>query len=69
MKITYSWIKHYVPELDVPPQEFADRMTMSGTKVAAWERVDRNLEQVVIGQVKAVNRHPDAESLMLVTVE
>ena len=69
MKITYSWIKHYVPELDVPPQEFADRMTMSGTKVAAWERVDRNLEQVVIGQVKAVNRHPDAESLMLVTVD
>ena len=69
MKITYSWIQTYVPELNVSPQEFADRMTMSGTKVTGWERVDRNLEQIVIGQVKAVNRHPDAENLLIVTVD
>ena len=69
MKITYSWIKQYVPDLDVTPQEFARRMTMSGTKVSSFVRMDRNLEQIVIGRVKAVNRHPDAENLFVITVD
>ena len=51
------------------PQEFADVMTMSGTKVSAWERIDRNLEQIVVGKIRWMMKHPDAENLTIVTVD
>ena len=33
MDTSLSWIKAYVPELDVTAQEYTDAMTLSGTKV------------------------------------
>ncbi|MDD6211805.1 MAG: phenylalanine--tRNA ligase subunit beta [Clostridiales bacterium] len=68
MKITLSWIQSYVPELNVSAQEFVDRMTMSGIKVTGYERTDRNLEKIVIGQIVSCEHHPDAENLMVCQV-
>ena len=45
MNTALSWIKAYVPELDVSDQEYCDAMTLSGTKVENYERLDRNLER------------------------
>lgn len=47
MNTTLSWIKAYVPELSCTDQEYCDAMTMSGTKVESYERLDRNLEKIV----------------------
>lgn len=69
MKITLSWIKSYVPDLAVSAQEFADTMTMSGTKVTGWERTDRNLEKIVIGRVLSCEKHPAAENLTVCRVD
>ena len=44
MNTTLSWIKEYVPDLNVGDQEFADAMTLSGTKVEFYKRLDTNLE-------------------------
>ena len=33
MNTAMSWIKAYVPDLDVTPQEYTDAMTLIGTKV------------------------------------
>ena len=52
MNTTLSWIKAYVPELSCTDQEYCDAMTMSGTKVESYERLDRNLEKIVVGQIK-----------------
>ena len=43
MNTPLSWIKAYVPDLDVSDQECTDAMTLSGTKVEGFERLDRNL--------------------------
>ena len=43
MNTSLSWIKTYVPDLDVTAQEYTDAMTLTGTKVEAeWttEHVD-----------------------------
>ncbi len=37
MNTSLSWIKAYVPDLDVTAQEYADAMTLSGTKVEGYE--------------------------------
>lgn len=68
MNTPLSWIKAYVPELDCTDHEYRDAMTLSGTKVENFERLDKNLEKIVVGQVVKVEKHPDAEKLVVCQV-
>ena len=45
MNTSLSWIKAYVPDLDVTAQEYTDAMTLSGTKVEGFEELDADLEK------------------------
>ena len=63
MNTSLSWIKAYVPELDVDAQEYMDAMTLSGSKVEGYQKLDADLEQIVIGQIEKIERHPDADKL------
>ena len=47
MNTPLSWIKAYVPGLDVTAQEYTDAMTLSGTKVEGFAAMDKNLEKIV----------------------
>lgn len=69
MKTALSWIKAYVPGLDVTAQEYTDAMTLSGTKVEGYEHLDKNLEKIVVGQITAISRHPDADKLIVCQVD
>lgn len=68
MNTTLSWIKAYVPELSCTDQEYCDAMTMSGTKVESYERLDRNLEKIVVGRIEKIEKHPDADKLIVCQV-
>lgn len=68
MNTALSWIKAYVPELDVTAQEYTDAMTLSGTKVEGYERLDKNLENIVVGEILKIERHPDADKLIVCQV-
>lgn len=68
MNTSLSWIKAYVPDLDVTAQEYTDAMTLSGTKVEGFERLDADLEKIVIGQILSIERHPDADKLIICQV-
>lgn len=68
MNTALSWIKAYVPELDCTAQEYTDAMTLTGTKVEGFEKLDADLDKIVIGQVEKVERHPDAEKLVVCQV-
>ena len=69
MNTALSWIKAYVPELECTDQEYCDAMTLSGTKVEGYERRDRNLEKILVGQVLSIERHPDADKLIVCQVD
>ena len=69
MNTSLSWIKAYVPDLDVTPQEYRDAMTLTGTKVETVEILDKNLEKIVIGQIKEIKPHPDANKLVICQVD
>ena len=68
MNTSLSWIKAYVPDLDVTAQEYTDAMTLSGTKVEGYEKMDADLEKIVIGQILSIERHPDADKLIICQV-
>lgn len=68
MNTALSWIKAYVPELSCTDQEYCDAMTLSGTKVEGYERLDKNLEKIVVGQIDKIEKHPDADKLIVCQV-
>lgn len=68
MNTSLSWIKAYVPDLDVTPQEYTDAMTLSGSKVEGYECLDADLSQIVIGQIETIEKHPDADKLIVCQV-
>ena len=68
MNTALSWIKAYVPELSCTDQEYMDAMTLSGTKVEGYTRLDKNLEMIVVGQIEKIEKHPDADKLIVCQV-
>lgn len=68
MKTSLSWIKEYVPELDVTAQEYTDAMTLSGSKVEGYEKLDEDLDKIVVGQIEKIEKHPDADKLVICQV-
>ncbi len=69
MDTSLSWIKAYVPDLDVTAQEYMDAMTLSGTKVEGCAALDADLENIVVGEILKIERHPDAEKLVICQVD
>ena len=68
MNTSLSWIKAYVPDLDVTAQEYTDAMTLSGTKVENYEELDADLDKIVVGQIDKIEKHPDADKLIVCQV-
>ena len=68
MNTALSWIKAYVPDLECTDQEYMDAMTLSGTKVEGYTRLDKNLEKIVVGQIDKIEKHPDADKLIVCQV-
>ena len=64
----YKRQKAYVPDLDCTAQEYTDAMTLSGTKVEGYEQLDADLEKIVIGQIDKIEKHPDADKLVVCQV-
>jgi phenylalanyl-tRNA synthetase beta chain len=44
-------------------------MTLSGTKVEGWKRLDKNLDRIVVGQVLSMEKHPDSDHLWICQVD
>ena len=69
MNTSLKWIKDMVPGLDVSPQEYIDAMTLFGTKAEGYEAFDKDLENIVIGQIVNIEPHPDADKLIVCQVD
>ena len=69
MNTSLSWIKAYVPGLEAAAQEYTDAMTLSGTKVEGYEELDADLDKIIVGQISKIERHPDADKLIICQVD
>lgn len=68
MNTSLNWLKAYVPELDATPQEYMDAMTLSGTKVENYVNIDADLDKIVVGKIDKIEKHPDADKLVICQV-
>ena len=67
MRIPLSWLRDYV-DLDESPRAIADRLTFSGTEVEAIETVGSTYDGFVVAEVRAVEKHPNADKLSVCRV-
>ena len=68
MNLSMNWLKDFV-DIDVPPKEFADRMTMSGSKVEKYEIEGEKINRIVVGKVLSIEKHPNADKLVVCMVD
>lgn len=63
-----SWLNDYM-DIDVTPKEYADRLTMTGSKVEGFESMGDSVQNVVAGKVLTCEDHPDSDHLHVCTVD
>lgn len=75
MRVPLSWLKDYV-DIPIPPAELAERLTLAGLEVETIEYVGLpggalpwDPEKIVVGELRAVHHHPNADRLVLAEVE
>ncbi len=68
MKVSLNWLKDYV-RFPADLHEYTEGMTMSGTKVEGWEKTGEDIENVVVGKVLAMERHPDSDHLWICSID
>jgi len=75
MRIPLSWLKDYV-DIPVSPAALAERLTLAGLEVETIEYVGLpgaelpwDPEKIVVGELRAVHYHPNADRLVLAEVE
>ncbi|MGM9973526.1 MAG: phenylalanine--tRNA ligase subunit beta [Clostridiaceae bacterium] len=64
MKVPYKWLKDYV-QVDISPEELADKLTLSGSKVEEIIVEGEEIENVVTGLIESIEPHPDADKLVI----
>src|SRR5688572_23015018 len=67
MRISFAWLSEWV-DAGLDPSALAARLTMSGLEVESIEPAAGDFEGVVVGEVLAVERHPDADKLTVCQV-
>lgn len=64
MNLSMKWLQDYV-KIDVPDRTFAEEMTMSGSKVETTTHLGAEIENVVVGRIESIEKHPDADKLQI----
>lgn len=65
MKASNYFLKYYVKDLDVAGKEFAEAITLTGTKIETFEKLDKNLDKIVVAKLEKVEKHPNADKLLI----
>jgi phenylalanyl-tRNA synthetase beta subunit (EC 6.1.1.20) len=68
MLVPLSWLKEFV-DIDIPVGELCNRLTMTGTKVETYKYMGENIENVVIGKILKIEKHPNADNLLVGSVD
>ncbi|MBR5237057.1 MAG: phenylalanine--tRNA ligase subunit beta [Clostridia bacterium] len=69
MKIPMSWLSDYTDISGITPEAYNHALTMTGSKVEGIENPGDNLLNVVVGKIKEITPHPDADKLVVCQID
>ncbi len=68
MNLSREWLNEFV-NVTASDKEFAEAMTLSGSKVETTTQEGEGIQNVVVGQVKSLVRHPDSDHMWICQVD
>ena len=68
MKVSYNWLQDYV-DFDYSPEELARELTMAGLEVDKIEYQGAEIKDIIVGQVKTIQDHQNADKLSVCDVD
>ena len=68
MLLPVKWLRDYV-EFNIDSKDLAEKLTATGSHVEAIEDVDKGVEKVVIGKILTIDKHPDADKLVITKID
>ena len=68
MNLSMKWLNEFT-KAQMPPREFAEAMTMNGSKVEGYEIEGEKIKNVVVGKILSIEKHPDADKLVVCQVD
>lgn len=69
MQLSMRWLHDFVEEIPATNREYAERLTMTGSKVEGWEEEGSELNKVVVGKILELAPHPNADKLQICQVD
>ena len=67
MLLPINWLKTYV-DIDIKPKDLADGLTYSGSHVESITSMERGIENIVVGKIVEIDKHPDADKLFITKI-
>ena len=67
MRVPLSWLRDYV-DIQLTPEQLAERLTLLGMEVKGVQAWGADWQNVVVGELLSVERHPRADRLSLTRV-
>ena len=68
MDISYKWLKEFA-NVSAGSKEFMHRMNMSGTEIKGFRSLSDGLSNIAVGKILKIERHPDADKLVVCQVD
>ena len=68
MILSKRWLNDYC-KIDIDDKQFAEAITLTGSKVEGWEHEGEELKNIVLGQVAEIERHPDSDHLWVCSID
>ena len=68
MNLSRNWLDEFV-HFTATDHEFAEAMTMSGSKVETTERLDAEIKNVVVGKVLDMKRHENSDHMWVCQID
>lgn len=69
MILSRKWVNDYVDVSDISDKEFADALTLSGSKVESYEKEGECIKNIVVGKVNSLEKHPDSDHLWICKID
>ena len=69
MNLSMRWLQEFVDLPKMKLRDFTEAMTLSGSKVESWKTEGEDIQNVVVGKVLSLERHPDSDHLWITQVD
>ena len=68
MRLSLNWLKDYI-DIEMPPADLANLLTMAGLEVEALEPLGQSLQDIVVAKILSVKTHSGANKLFVCNMD